>query len=31
MNVAITRAKQVLLVIGNAETLISHETWKKYI
>ena len=31
MNVAITRAKQVLIVIGNAETLITNETWKEYI
>lgn len=31
MNVALTRAKHVLLVVGNANTLSSSETWSEYI
>lgn len=31
MNVALTRAKYVLLVVGNANTLSSNETWSDFI
>ena len=31
MNVAITRAKYCMLVIGNSDTLSSNETWANFI
>lgn len=31
LNVAITRPKFALIVLGNSETLSSHHTWRSYI
>ena len=31
LNVALTRPKYILYVIGNADTLSTNEIWKEYI